>query len=162
VAQPLPRVPRLYLRRENTVNSLAGFLLLTIPLVSVAQAPPITGGATVHNNATTVLRITFHVTSVHYEDNFSDCDPAECSAKTYTIEGYADSAHTGRRTVYVLTCEEFWHTNQLHTSLYLVVAFMQISTMMQRCLAIQLTFGPKRNTPLRHTVVLIASCPRSK
>lgn len=89
------------------MNRLVVFLLLTVPIVSFAQAPQITGGATTHNDAKTVLHITFHVTSVRYEDESSDCDPSKCSAKKFTIEGYADGAHTGRRTAYVLTCDEY-------------------------------------------------------
>jgi hypothetical protein len=52
-------------------------------------------------------KITFHVTSVSYEDDPYACDAVECSAKKFTIEGYSDSVHTGSRVAYVLTCEEF-------------------------------------------------------
>ena len=52
------------------------------------------------------FRITFHVTSVR-SDELSDCDPAECVSKVFTVEGYAEGQDAGTRTVYVLTCDEY-------------------------------------------------------
>ena len=55
--------------------------------------------------ATTSLTITFHVTSVRYEDDPSACEIGQCYAKKFTVEGYAD--RSSARTLYVLTCGEY-------------------------------------------------------
>lgn len=77
------------------MNRLAVFLLLTAPIVSFAQAPQ------------KRIHITFHVTSVRYEEDSTVCDTDVCIATKFTIEGYADSAHTDNRIAYVLTCDEY-------------------------------------------------------
>jgi hypothetical protein len=59
----------------------------------------------VHEGETKGNPISFHVTSVRQED-LTECDPNKCSSKKFTIEGYADDAHTNNRTVYLLTCTE--------------------------------------------------------
>jgi hypothetical protein len=80
------------------------FLLLTSSVLSFAQSPQRPSGEST-NDGTEGTPITFHVTSVRQED-LTDCDPAKCSSKKFTIEGYADIRRTGSRTSYVLTCTE--------------------------------------------------------
>src|SRR5665213_3559837 len=72
-------------------------ILILLPTFLLAQKTDVDGkmGA----------RINFHVTSVRYEDDPSACPIAACSAKKFTVEGYADGA-TGIRIAYVLTCDE--------------------------------------------------------
>ncbi|HEY5330705.1 MAG TPA: hypothetical protein VIJ79_12525 [Acidobacteriaceae bacterium] len=81
------------------------FFLLACTVLSVAQAPKKTTGASSDDDGTAGTPITFHVTSVRQED-LTDCNPAKCSSKKFTIEGYADIRRTGSRTSYVLTCTE--------------------------------------------------------
>lgn len=50
--------------------------------------------------------LVFHVTSVSQEDDTSYCQPTECSATLFTVEGYTDTLHVGKRIKYVLTCDE--------------------------------------------------------
>jgi hypothetical protein len=88
------------------MNGISAILLLACSAVCLAQAPQITRGATVHNDGTKGIQITFHVTSVRYEEDSADCDTGECSATKFTIEGYADDMHTGSRVAYLLTCDE--------------------------------------------------------
>jgi len=89
------------------VNRFWAVLLIACSAVCLAQAPQITRGATVHNDGTKGIQITFHVTSVRYEEDSAYCDTGECSATKFTIEGYADDMHTGSRVAYLLTCDEF-------------------------------------------------------
>ena len=87
------------------MNRLAAFLFLTATVLGFAQVPQKTNGATSDDDGTKGTLITFHVTSVRQED-LTDCDPAKCSSKKFTIEGYADTRRTGSRISYVLTCTE--------------------------------------------------------
>jgi hypothetical protein len=50
--------------------------------------------------------LVFHVTSVSQEDDTTYCQPTECSATKFTVEGYTDTLHVGKRINYVLTCDE--------------------------------------------------------
>lgn len=50
--------------------------------------------------------LVFHVTSVSQEDDATYCQPTECSATKFTVEGYTDTLHAGERIKYVLTCDE--------------------------------------------------------
>src|ERR1039458_3799254 len=93
--------------KENLMNRISAFLLLACSVVCLAQAPQRKMGATVDSDGTKGTKITFHVTSVRYEEDSTVCDTGECSATKFTIEGYADGAHTGSRIAYVLTCDEY-------------------------------------------------------
>lgn len=90
--------------RSNAMNRLPIFLLLTSATFSFAQVPQKASGEGTNDGAEGTP-ITFHATSVRQED-LTDCDPAKCSSKKFTIEGYADIRRTGGRTAYVLTCTE--------------------------------------------------------
>lgn len=52
--------------------------------------------------------IVFHVTSVSHHDDATVCQSGECSATKFTVEGYSDTLHVGKRVKYVLTCDEYW------------------------------------------------------
>jgi hypothetical protein len=54
------------------------------------------------------LAITLHVTSVRQEEDLSGqyCEPKDCQATTFTVEGYADREDQSSRTEYVLACTQ--------------------------------------------------------
>ncbi len=58
-----------------------------------------------HSKSQTLV---FHVTSVSQEDDTTYCQPNECSATRFTVEGYTDTLHVGKRINYVLTCDEIF------------------------------------------------------
>jgi hypothetical protein len=89
------------------MNRISAFLLLCCCAIGFAQAQQIKSGATVHNDGAKGIHVTFHVTSVRYEEDSTVCDTGECSATKFTIEGYANGAPSGSRIAYVLTCDEF-------------------------------------------------------
>ena len=88
------------------MNRFSAFLVLVCSTVCLAQAPQVKKGATVHDDGTKGIQITFHVTSVRREEDSAFCDTGECSATKFTIEGYADDMYRGSRVAYVLTCDE--------------------------------------------------------
>lgn len=59
-----------------------------------------------HGDGSQGQTLVFHVTSVSQEDDTTYCEPTECSATKFTIEGYTDTLHAGKRIKYVLTCDE--------------------------------------------------------
>ncbi|MGA7830601.1 MAG: hypothetical protein WCA21_06555 [Terracidiphilus sp.] len=88
------------------MNRFLAFLVLVCSTVCLAQAPQVKKGATVHDDGTKGIQITFHVTSVRREEDSAFCDTGECGATKFTIEGYSDGMNSNSRVEYVLTCDE--------------------------------------------------------
>lgn len=87
------------------MSRFSAVLVLACSAVCLGQVPQITRGATVHSDGTKGIQITFHVTSVRYEDDPASCS-GECSAIKSTVEGYTDGMRTDSRAVFVLTCDK--------------------------------------------------------
>jgi hypothetical protein len=60
-----------------------------------------------NNDSEKSFKIKLHVTSVTRADDPTGCDPNECTATRFTVEGYAANLRAGTRTAYVLTCDEY-------------------------------------------------------
>jgi hypothetical protein len=91
--------------RLSRLVFLFGFLGCLLLLVGLGKSQN-------HNlDSFTQVIITFHVTSVLHQElseEVSGCGHGECMAKRFTIEGYADGQDTGTRTLYLLTCDEYF------------------------------------------------------
>jgi len=87
------------LHEVHMLRTLIAGTLVLLPVFLLAQKSD--------DDGTRGTIITFHVTSVRHEDDSTVCGSGECSATKFTIEGYANGAHTGTRIAYVLTCDEY-------------------------------------------------------